>query len=144
MGKPDWKKASPGKKRPLYWQAEEKWLNIRLQYWQSTFRIPLRINTDISVNAIIRHAYRGQKKTHNSTSNGYGAGSAPGAIPPNAWLVFYVELVNCEVDFELPTSNTTMIRLQRQKTRWELGAARVINSTVEMSMVVGEMEKEGP
>ncbi|KAK3013352.1 hypothetical protein RJ639_008345 [Escallonia herrerae] len=178
-----------------------------------------RINTDISVNAIIRHAYRGQKKTHNSTSNGLWSWRCSWGHTTKCMVGFDVELVNsstcfpssspsrspsslslflssvttllssstsfpmagnaifspteqrepvpfmlalllfptttldtlrvsfsssvCEDDFELPTSNTTMIRLQRQKTRWELGAARVINSTVEMSMVVGEMEKEG-
>ncbi|KAK3040103.1 hypothetical protein RJ639_027829, partial [Escallonia herrerae] len=105
MGKPDGKKASPGKKVSVHYIGKLK-KNGKIfdsNIGRAPFEFRLGIGKvikgwDVGVNELILTSsgmrIGDKRRLTIPPAMGYGAGGAPGAIPPNAWLVFDVELVN--------------------------------------------------
>ncbi|KAK2971744.1 hypothetical protein RJ640_022883, partial [Escallonia rubra] len=112
MGRPDGKKASPGKKVSVHYIGKLK-KNGKIfdsNIGRAPFEFRLGIGKvikgwDVGVNGMRigdkrrltippAMGYALSLSLSPSLLSCYGAGGAPGAIPPNAWLVFDVELVN--------------------------------------------------
>lgn len=98
MGKPDGKRASPGKTVLVRYIGKLK-KNGKIfdsNIGKSPFKFPLGVGRvikgwDVGVNGM---RVGDKRRLTIPPAMGYGATGAGGAIPPNAWLVFDVELVN--------------------------------------------------
>ncbi|PSR93366.1 Peptidyl-prolyl cis-trans isomerase [Actinidia chinensis var. chinensis] len=98
MGKPDGKKASPGKKVSVHYIGRLK-KNDKIfdsNIGRAPFKFRLGIGQvikgwDVGVNGM---RVGDKRRLTIPPAMGYGAQGAGGAIPPNSWLVFDVELVD--------------------------------------------------
>ncbi|XP_047329079.1 peptidyl-prolyl cis-trans isomerase FKBP53 [Impatiens glandulifera] len=98
MGKPDAKKASPGKKVSVHYigklKKNEKIFDSNIG--KAPFKFLLGVGQvikgwDVGVNGM---RVGDKRRITIPPAMGYGSKGAGGAIPPNAWLVFDVELVD--------------------------------------------------
>ncbi|KAJ4954806.1 hypothetical protein NE237_011589 [Protea cynaroides] len=98
MGKPDGKRASPGKKVSVYYIGKLK-KNGKIfdsNIGRAPFKFHLGVGEvikgwDVGVNGM---RIGDKRRLEIPPSMGYGSKGAGGKIPPNSWLVFDVELVN--------------------------------------------------